>query len=216
MPKVNSFWNDCSNRLLDVVYPRRCGCCGLLAAEFLCSTCRDSMREYMEFVPEPFGSPLDGWFAAFHYEGRADQAVQNLKYHRVTSLALPMAKLLGESYRNCPELDADIIIPVPIHWTRRCFRGFNQAELLCTELPPASLDFRSLKRNRATRPQVGLTMAQREENLVGAFQCARTFDGEKILLIDDVTTSGQTARECARTLLAAGAGPIVLLTFASG
>ena len=107
-------------------------------------------------------------------------------------------------------LQPDLIVPVPIHWSRKCTRGFNQAELLCQRL---SASPHALVRHRRTRPQVGLTEEERLRNLKDAFQASPIVYGKRILLVDDVLTSGQTARECARALRTAGAREVGFLAF---
>jgi ComF family protein len=100
---------------------------------------------------------------------------------------------------------------VSIHWSRLCRRGFNQAELLCDGLPRERLRPDLLRRIRATRPQAGLSREERLRNLAGAFRANGEAQGLRILLVDDVFTSGQTARECAGALLAAGATKVGIL-----
>lgn len=149
------------------------------------------------------------------YEGRAAQAIQRLKYERVTSLADPMARSLtacADRYALSP----DIIVPVPIHWRRLCQRGFNQAELLAAHLPEPQVKNSELMRVRATPPQARLSLEDRSVNLKGAFSAGSGVTGMHVLLVDDVTTSGFTAIECAKALVAAGAVRVGLLTYASG
>jgi ComF family protein len=145
--------------------------------------------------------------ALYEYDGRAGQAVRRLKFARSTVLAPFMA---GEIAKAVRELDVDLIVPVPIHLSRRNQRGFNQSELLASALPSHP---QMLTRIRATRPQVGLNREQRTRNLQGAFRASPEVRGQRILLIDDVVTSGQTARECARELLDKGAYEVSVLAF---
>ncbi|HWA82798.1 MAG TPA: phosphoribosyltransferase family protein, partial [Fimbriimonadaceae bacterium] len=101
----------------------------------------------------------------------------------------------------------------PIHWSRRCQRGFNQAELLADGLPRTCRN--ALFRVKRTRPQARLSREERMHNLAGAFRASRAVvEGKSVLLIDDVLTSGQTARECAKALASAGATEIAVLAFA--
>ncbi len=110
-------------------------------------------------------------------------------------------------------MTADAVVPVPIPWRRRTGRGFNQAELLISALPLPRGEL-SLRRTRATRAQAQLDPAARAQNLTGAFVAADVED-KRILLVDDVVTSGHTARECARALRAAGAKSVLMLAFAA-
>jgi ComF family protein len=140
----------------------------------------------------------------YRYEDRAAQAVRRLKYNRSTGLAPWMAEEIAQASAKLP---FDAVVPVPIHWSRWCWRGFNQSDLIAARLPSEP---RLLRRVRATRPQVGLNREERLRNLEGAF-AARPCVGRSILLIDDVVTSGQTATECAKALLEQGAKEVGIL-----
>lgn len=199
--------------LFDPIYPIKCGLCDLLGDESICSICRADFEALpLELVRR--GGPLDYAASIFAYSGRAAQAVQRLKYERVTSLAEPMARAVAEGAEARGLMGADIFIPVPIHWTRRNHRGFNQSELLCEHLPSNLVDASALRRAKATRPQVGLPVAERLSNLQNAFVVRRSVSGKRVLLVDDVHTSGGTGNECACALKEAGAVEVGLLTFA--
>ena len=140
--------------------------------------------------------------------------MQRLKFSRATVLARPMSEKL-HSFVEALGLDAaDLIIPVPIHWSRRYYRGFNQSELLCERFSRELIETRLLKRVRATRPQVGLTPDERRQNLRNAFACGKDITGKKVLLVDDVITTGHTVGECAKTLKNAGALEVMAVAFA--
>jgi ComF family protein len=109
---------------------------------------------------------------------------------------------------------ADVVIPVPIHWSRRFHRGFNQSELLCEAMESTIVKPKALRRIRATRPQVGLTPEERRHNLQNAFACQADVSGKKVLLVDDVITTGHTVGECAKTLKNAGALEVTAIAFA--
>jgi ComF family protein len=149
----------------------------------------------------------------YEYEGRAAQAVKRLKYDRITSLGSAMSDLLVSNLQTLILGEDVMVIPVPIHWTRRFHRGFNQSEHLCRSLPGSVICRGALKRRRATRPQVGLSGAERSQNLKGAFVAGAEVQGRHVLLVDDVLTTGHTAKECARTLLSAGALSVSALFF---
>ncbi|MGA2214454.1 MAG: ComF family protein [Bryobacteraceae bacterium] len=194
-----------------------------LAAEYFCVQCRS-----------PFLSrfPLDeqgrcalcrrgvrGFDAAYSfgfYEAELRQMIHLFKYGRVRTLAGPLGKLLARALPR--EQAVDVIIPMPLHWRKRWQRGFNQSELLAREIgrrthTPVE---NALRRVRNTAAQAGLTSAKRRLNVSGAFQASKpaAIDGRRVLLIDDVMTTGATAASCARALQRAGARQVTLLTLA--
>ncbi len=138
------------------------------------------------------------------------------KYRRVRSLQKPLGRMLSLALPR--EEQVDLVVPVPMHWWRKWSRGFNQAELLArgvarrTGIPVT----RALKRRRRTLAQAGLTLAQRRENLTAVFRVTarNRVEGRRVLLVDDVLTTGATASACAETLKRAGARSVVLLTLA--
>jgi ComF family protein len=156
--------------------------------------------------------PLKLTATLFAYRGRVGQAVRRLKYSRATVLGRPMASLLAEGVERLGLQRYDFVVPIPIHWSRRCLRGFNQSEILAEGLTGVRLD--ALVRVRRTKPQVQLSREDRMHNLAGAFRARPVVAGHSVLLVDDVLTSGQTARECAKALAEAGATEIAAVAFA--
>jgi ComF family protein len=117
--------------------------------------------------------------------------------------------------------DADALIPVPLHWRRQWTRRFNQSALLAEVAGKAgkvAVAYGALKRVKATPQQVGLSQAERAANVQGAFRVPpdgkAEVAGRRLVLIDDVLTSGATVDACARTLLRAGAAAVDVLVFA--
>ena len=213
--------------LLDFLYPPRCGICGA-GGDFLCQSCRRRLpvaapprcRRCWALTTRPVcgactRSPLDGARAAFAFEAGAQTLVHELKYRSLSALAKPMGDLLTETLQTDP-LPVDLIVPVPLHARRQRQRGFNQSELLAravAERASLELDVRSLRRVRSTPQQTHADRERRQENVRGAFRCAEQVDGRRVLLIDDVQTTGATLQECARSLRAAGATSVWALTF---
>lgn len=145
-------------------------------------------------------------------------ALHRYKYQPEASLARPLAGIL---LARCPlpVYAYDRIVPVPLHPKRLRWRGFNQALLLARPLSKHTgtpIDAHSLRRLRATRPQVELTGAERRNNVARAFVVTRprAIRGRRILLVDDVYTTGSTVEECSRALLAAGARVVDVLVLA--
>ncbi|HKD09958.1 MAG TPA: ComF family protein [Bryobacteraceae bacterium] len=132
----------------------------------------------------------------------------------------PLARPLGK-YLCCAIDDDkpfDFIVPVPLHWRKRWSRGFNQAELLAREVARkrGTPVVRVLRRKKPTATQAGLTSAGRKRNVVSAFALRSAADvrGKRILLVDDVMTTGATANACANVLKRGGAKSVSLATLA--
>ena len=154
------------------------------------------------------------------FDGVARELVHRLKYGDRTELALTLGRMMTQAGRELL-VDADLIVPVPLHRTRLWSRRFNQAAALAVVIArQAQLPFApaALARVKRTRQQVGLTRPQRAENLQGAFRVSDAMrpqiESQRILLIDDVLTTGSTANAAARALLRAGARDVDVLTFA--
>lgn len=229
--------------VLSLVYPPTCAGCGGATADpgALCSTCWAGLRLIEEPVCQRYGTPFAvdlgvgpllspraiaeppvfarGRAVAL-YDGVARSLVHRLKYEDRLDLARVMARMMAASGRMLIA-EAECIVPVPLHRGRLWRRRFNQAALLAKLIAAEArrpLLPTTLQRVRATRSQVGLSRAARAENLSGAFRVPRharhRIDGRRILLVDDVTTTGATGNAAARALLRAGAKSVDLLTFA--
>lgn len=156
------------------------------------------------------------------YEGALRDLLHVFKYQRVRPAARLLAGLLSEAIAAAGIAGPFLLIPVPLAAGKQRVRGFNQAEEIARAFmrlrPDAGiqLDTASLVRARETVSQTGLTRHQRQANLRGAFAVSRRerIRGHKILLVDDVMTTGATAGECARVLLRAGADEVFVVTVA--
>lgn len=228
--------------VLDILYPPACAACGIRTKRHhaLCPGCWKQMRfierPYCEVlgIPfrkdhgEPFVSPqamaepppFDRQRSVALHEGPARQLVHSLKYKDRTDLAEMLAAWMAR-VGGAELLGCDAILPIPLHWTRLFSRRFNQAEELSRHLAKLSgkpMLGGSLVRRKRTRRQVGLTALGREENLRAAFIMARGREndvfGKRVVLVDDVYTTGATICAAARVLRRAGAADITVLSFA--
>ncbi len=168
--------------------------------------------------------------AAGLYQGTLRHAIHAFKYRRYLQLSKPLAGLMAEALDNsdCPLLERDVdgvvtpfdmIVPAPLHPSRERYRGFNQAELLARELGAAlGVPVRTdvLRRVRATSTQTALSRTERAENVVGVFEAIGpvAVEGQSILLVDDVLTTGATMRDASRVLQNSGARRIGVVTAA--
>ncbi len=152
------------------------------------------------------------------YQGAMAEIIRSFKYGDNRAV-LPVFATLKESLSHLRGMqEADLILPVPLHRERLRQRGFNQALILARIFFPdlqARMETCALVRNRRTEPQTGLSGAARRKNIRGAFAAVDAkVAGRKILLIDDVFTTGTTVNECARVLCKAGARDVQVLTLA--
>jgi ComF family protein len=159
---------------------------------------------------------LNGFDAAYafgSYEGKLRKLVHLFKYDRIETLARPLARLALTAFPR--EERFDFIVPMPLHWTRRWRRGFNQAELLAREIGRRTgLPVKKVvRRRRATPSQARLTNSQRRSNMAGAFQTRSSADlrNRRVLLVDDVLTTGATASACAAVMKHGGAEYVAVL-----
>ena len=148
------------------------------------------------------------------------ESIHMLKYRKKSSLARPLSALARETFFQFWDVDEiDLLVSVPLHVKRLRERGFNQAYLLIrswAKKDGITLDGLTLCRSRRTEPQTTLSRPERRKNIKGAFslQHSEKIRGRKILLVDDVYTTGATVNECARVLMKAGAEFVDVLTLA--
>jgi ComF family protein len=158
--------------------------------------------------------------AAVRFDEVARTLVHALKYQDRTDLAPAMGRWMARAGHELLG-DADILVPVPLHWRRAWHRRYNQSGALARVIERQSgvaLKGDVLRRVRATEQQVGLSRTQRASNVQGAFQVADAarseVQGRRVVLVDDVLTSGATVDACARALLRAKAAQVDVLVFA--
>ena len=222
-----------AGRIVDWIFPPVCVSCGASGA-LLCEECRSKLQP----VEPPFcpkcGKPLrkgkpcrlcgktDFRFTAsrapYIYEGPAAALIKALKYNGDLSLVPILSGMLLDLW---PELhwEIDLIVPVPLSEKRRAQRGFNQSELIAADFSRrigVPKQPRALVKVRHTAQQVGLNADERRQNLSGAFAAEGLLvRGKRILLLDDVMTTGTTFAECSAVLLDAGAGSVHCLSAAT-
>jgi len=228
----------------DFIFPPKCLLCGRSAADhpskLICPPCLLQIKYITgPTCPKcglPFVSPAQKdhfcqkcltakkYFtrarSVGYYHGILLDAIHKFKYNGKTAFSF----LLGDLLANCSfgVIDFqgyDLLIPVPLHKKRLKERGFNQSLLLAVRIRKRSkipIDYLSLKRIRWTDPQIGLSVDERLRNIRGAFwvKNQKKILGKKILLVDDVYTTGSTVNECSKTLIKSGARRVDILTLA--
>jgi ComF family protein len=226
----------------DFIVPPHCLLCRTpsRATASLCADCWDKLRFIDEpccprlGIPFPYDPGLGQvsaaaladpppWSrarAAVAYDDASKEIVHALKYRDRHEAGLLMSRLMARAGSRLIA-DAEVVVPVPLHRWRLWQRRFNQAAILARQLcidSPKRFQPLVLMRARATRPQVGLDHEARQKNVRGAFlipdERTAMIAGRRVLLVDDVMTTGATARASASALLKAGASEVDVLTFA--
>lgn len=217
--------------LSDLALPPACEVCGGSAGElrWICPTCLAALEKLEQAPACPrcaFPLVLHGdpcprcrgrGFGRIKHIGRLGvfdaplrELVHRMKYHRRWGLCADLAdRLLARSDIRDLLVSADVVVPVPLHWRRSVSRGFNQAELLADQLTRHTNRYvvDALRRRRSTPSQTSQgSLSARIRNVRDAFELHRplTVAGKRVLLVDDVMTTGATLREAARALLPAG------------
>lgn len=223
--------------IADLVFPISCLICWKEGC-FLCDNCQPKLSRMEKQLclscqkPAPYGkthpdcltrNTVDGAVAALNYKDpHVRKIIETFKYNFVSDLAVPLAAAIAETLtsENLDDFFSDfIIVPVPLHSQRFNWRGFNQAELLASALAEKlkiKIDNKLIHRNKFTRPQVELSAEERQRNMDNAFNLVGDAANKKILLVDDVVTSGSTAAELAKLLKRAHASEVWIVTAAHG
>lgn len=221
--------------LLDVFYPPSCLACMKLVEgrAYFCEDCSYIVETLPSIhcvccaEPGKFSSgrcqrcekrppPFSRSYAPFVHAGAVAHAIHLYKYEDRPELARPLAKLLFEGAKHFLE-PRFALIPIPLHRRRYISRRYDQAGLLAHELSALSevpVVWNGLNRTKETQRQVGLDEVAREANLADAFEATPALRGLRLVLIDDVFTTGATARAAARAVLNAGAREVRILTLA--
>ncbi len=230
--------NWLQSALLDFVFPPQCVACHAYGA-LLCAACAQQVQPVGLTICEGCGRPLSTTVAqcescrqqpilsirgvriAALHTSPLREAIHAFKYGQQPELAVPLARyLLALSQASSWQAtlrSIDAVVPVPLNAVRRQERGYNQAEQLASafcygvQLPLCSA---WLVRQRATQSQVGLSAVERRHNVQGAFMAASAVAGKRLLLVDDVYTTGATMQACAEAALNAGATAVYGLALA--
>ncbi len=228
--------------VVDFIAPPRCLVCRVQTGDgsCLCANCWPGLRHIDAPVCNAMGTPFaydqgeaavsaaalaspppwDRARAAVAYDDASRPLVHALKYHDNQEAGLLMGRMMARAGRELLT-SADIIVPVPLHRVKLWRRRFNQSSFLAmqlAELTGKMCRTDMLARVKATRPQVGLDTQERLRNVRGAFRVPPSQQdeivGKRIVMVDDVLTTGATAGACAMSLKAAGAAQVDVLTFA--
>lgn len=177
-----------------------------LLAPSHCAGCEEPSRSVFCAACEPLVERSSSSSAVFHYGGPVADAIHRYKYRGRSDLSRALGGLMADAVSGSAG-SVDAVVPVPLHWRRRRSRGYDQATLLAKPVARAlgvPLWARGLRRVRPTKSQVDLPHHQRRANVTGAFVASRLPKAERVLLVDDVRTTGATLREAAGALRSRG------------
>jgi ComF family protein len=202
---------------IDFLAPRSCVFCGTLSdagESSICGACFEDLP-WNERASSPTPGIFECSIAMLHYSFPVDAAIKALKFNRKLFYAPAFSEVLCNAEDLLPD-GIDAVLPVPLHWRRKAYRGFNQATEIAK--PLARLLglplLRGFRRCKATPKQSGLAAKDRTQNLRHAFEATRTITHSHVLIIDDVLTTGATVRAVAKVLLANGVSDVSVLTVA--
>ncbi len=210
--KEDHVCSECRDKL-SFIGKDRCPVCGKPAYQDnllkRCSYCKNKSFYFKKAI-----SPLE-------YTGLLRKVIYRFKYEAKPYLYKSFGEFMIASLKQESIENIDLIVPVPLHRSRKAERGYNQAELLARYLSSKlniALDSKNLIRTKATKIQNKLLRHEREENIKDAFRvkASGVFKDKRILLVDDIFTTGATVNECARVLMECGANEIYVITIATG
>jgi len=214
------------NAFFDFFIPRYCPCCEeklKLEEICICEECLSSIERadsarlnteyHRKFASTEIISGLTSLFV-FEKDKALQLLIHSIKYNKRFLIAKYLGKLIGKNLKEqIINWNADFILPVPLHSLRKVNRGFNQSKYIANGMEKEiGINVKSdiLKRIRYTETQTNLTLKEREENILNAFQAKhkRMIKGKTFLLVDDIITTGATIRECGKVLLDEGAARV--------
>jgi len=212
------------NFLLDLFFPKFCFSCHR-EGEYLCLDCQATLEISGIHQKEKLSNLNDLYFATDYQKPLVKNLIQRFKYEPfIKELAKPLTSLIIEHFQlldQKPDFSDFVLIPVPLEKKKLKWRGFNQAEEIGKELSEfLNIEILNnvLIKTKETLPQVELSDEERKENIKGAFFCQspEKIKERKILLVDDVYTTGSTMEEAARVLKKSGAKEVIGIVIARG
>lgn len=214
-------------KLIRLIYPAKCMVCDAVLNEdtylYLCEPCKNNLPRYQKGFFKSMQMPyLDGIFAAFYYSEGIKNAIHSMKFKSHPRLAQTMVSLIcDEMFKHKPVPDFDLIVPVPMHPKKKRQRGYNQAELLANEIARIlnkDVCGDILIKIQNTTAQIQLKREDRLMNLKSAFvindSIIKNNSYGRVLLVDDVLTTGTTVSTCAKILKENGFPSVYALVIA--
>lgn len=206
--------NNIIDTILDIIYPQVCGICGKVARESICNKCKIKLKKEFQFEVDDYSTDIEKNFKEhyyfFKYENLIRQQILDLKFHEKPYVYKTIMYFFKENKKDLKNLEKyDIIVIVPVSIKRKKERGYNQSRILAKEISriiERPFIENVLYKIKNTVPQSTLNKEQREQNAKGVYKVnniQKTYN-KKILIFDDVYTTGSTLNECAKVLIEQG------------
>lgn len=209
------------NSAINLIYPNVCGICGKLCKEDLCKKCAIELSNIVQVKIDSYKNKnFEKHLYIFKYEGLIKEKLINFKFNEQAYIYKAFVNFLLKEEKVCRFIKRyDIIIPVPIHYKRKVTRGYNQSALIAKELAKSlNIEYyeKVLIKNKNNKPQSTKNKKERENNVIGAYYTKNQdkISEKRILLLDDIFTTGSTTNECCKMLKLAGAKNIDVMTIA--
>ncbi len=207
--------------LLDIIYPPVCGICDKINKKSLCKKCEIKIKPYqINEIEKIKNKSFDYQIKILKYENIIRDKIINYKFNEKAYLYKTFAKIILKNKKIYGFLKKyDIIMCVPMHIKKKMLRGYNQSELIAKELAKKlqiEKQFNNLVKIKDTKKQSTLTKEQRKINLKNAFQIKNSekVKNKKVILFDDIYTTGSTVEECSKVLKRVGVSSIAVVTLA--
>lgn len=196
------------NYIINLIYPNVCGICDKISKDDLCKKCEIQLNNIAKINVDIYKDKnFSKHLYIFKYEGIIKERLINFKFNDNIYIYKAFVNFMIKNKKICRFLkNYDIIIPVPIHYRRKIKRGYNQSALIAKEI---SKNYNSIKyindvllKQKNNKPQSTKNKKEREENVIGAYYIKNEYKiyNKKILLLDDIYTTGSTVNECAKAL----------------
>lgn len=213
---------DC---ILDLIYPNVCGFCNTINKESLCNNCEERINQKLLCNIDNYENDDTKYFAnhiyLFKYSDEIRSKILDYKFNDKPYIYKTFAKIIIKNEKICGFLRKyDIIIPIPIHKKRKNTRGYNQSELISKEIVKKftnlKIETNVIIKDKNTIPQSLLNKRERNENVRNVYIIKNTekINNKKVLLLDDIYTTGSTVNECSKLLKLNGAKEIGIITLA--
>ena len=201
-------------RTINIIYPQVCSICGKLNAKSICNRCKIKLEKEFEYKTDNYSENSEKNFTEHHYFFKYKDLIRSqlisYKFQEKPYIYKTISSFLENKQKNFEKLKKyDIIIVVPISRKRQIERGYNQSELIATEIAkmiPLKIERNIIYKVKDTAPQSSLNKQQREENVKQVYKAKniQKIKNKKILIFDDIYTTGNTVNECAKKLIEKG------------